>query len=136
LSTQKITTFFMFAGEVDGKAEEAMKFYTSLFKNSKIVMAVKYGPGEREGRIVHSEFTLDGQLFMAMDGGREHKSKFSQSTSLYVTCDSEKEIVTLWEKLVDSGKIMMELKSYDFAQKYGWLADRYGISWQLILPKR
>ncbi len=133
---QKISTFFMFAGEMDGKAEEAMKFYTSLFKNSKVVMAARYGPGDREGRIVHGEFTLDGQMFMAMDGGREHQSRFSQSTSLYVTCDSEKEIDMLWGRLVEGGKVMMDFQKYDFTQKYGWLSDRYGVSWQLILPNR
>lgn len=115
---QKITPFLWF----DGKAEEAMKFYTSIFKNSKAGKVSRYGeagPGPK-GSVMSATFTLDGQEFMALNGGPQFK--FTEAISLYVNCGSQKEVDELWEKLSEGGQ----------KQQCGWLKDKFGLSWQII----
>jgi predicted 3-demethylubiquinone-9 3-methyltransferase (glyoxalase superfamily) len=133
LNMQKITTFLMF----DGKAEEAMNLYTSLFKGSKIVNIARYGPNEAgaEGSVMHATFTLNGQEFMAIDSNMKHEFTFTPSMSLYVRCESEAEIDALFATLSQGGEVMMPLDRYPFSQKFGWLADKFGVSWQLTLEK-
>lgn len=132
-SNQKITTFLMY----DGKAEEAMNFYTSLFKKSEIISITRYGANEvgAEGTVLHATFSLNGQLFMCMDSSVKHEFTFTPAISLYVTCDTEKEIDELFEKLSQDGEILMPLASYPFSEKFGWVEDQYGVSWQLNLAK-
>ncbi|HDR7623493.1 TPA: VOC family protein [Bacillus mycoides] len=130
-TNQKITTFLMF----EGKAEEAMNFYTSLFNQSEIVSISRYdenGPG-KEGTVIHATFTLNGQEFMCIDSYVKHDFTFTPAMSLYVTCDTEEEIETVFNKLAQDGKVLMPLGSYPFSKKFGWLNDKYGVSWQLIL---
>ncbi|ARJ22147.1 VOC family protein [Bacillus sp. ISL-8] len=130
-TNQKITTFLMF----EGKAEEAMNFYTSLFNQSEIVSISRYdenGPG-KEGTVIHATFTLNGQEFMCIDSYVKHDFTFTPAMSLYVTCDTEKEIETVFNKLAQDGKVLMPLGSYPFSNKFGWLNDKYGVSWQLTL---
>ncbi|HYG77069.1 MAG TPA: VOC family protein [Planctomycetota bacterium] len=130
---QKITTFLMF----EGKAEEAMKFYMSLFKDSKIVSMSKYGkegPGP-EGTVMHAIFTLDGQEFMAIDSPAKHGFTFTASMSLYVNCATKDEIDTLYKKLSEGGKVFMELGKYPFSERFGWVSDKFGVAWQLTLAK-
>jgi predicted 3-demethylubiquinone-9 3-methyltransferase (glyoxalase superfamily) len=130
-TNQKITTFLMF----EGKAEEAMNFYTSLFNQSEIVSISRYdenGPG-KEGTVIHATFTLNGQEFMCIDSYVKHDFTFTPAMSLYVTCDTEEEIETVFNKLAQDGKILMPLGSYPFSKKFGWLNDKYGVSWQLTL---
>ena len=130
-TNQKITTFLMF----EGKAEEAMNFYTSLFNQSEIVSISRYdenGPG-KEGTVIHATFTLNGQEFMCIDSYVKHDFTFTPSMSLYVTCDTEEEIETVFNKLAQDGKVLMPLGSYPFSKKFGWLNDKYGVSWQLTL---
>lgn len=132
--TQKVTTFLMF----EGKAEEAMKFYVGLFKNSKIVSITKYGkegPGA-EGTVKTAIFTLNGQEYMAIDSPAKHQFTFTASISLFVKCDTEKEVEDLFKKLSDGGQVFMALGKYPFSDKFGWVADKFGVSWQLILPKK
>ena len=115
---QKITPFLWF----DGKAEEAMKFYTSIFKNSKAGKVSRYGeagPGPK-GSVMSATLTLDGQEFMALNGGPQFK--FTEAISLYVNCGSQKEVDELWEKLSEGGQ----------KQQCGWLKDKFGLSWQII----
>jgi len=128
---QKITTFLMFSG----KAEEAMRFYTSLFKQSKILDVTRYGANEdgAEGTVKHATFTLNGQEFMCIDGGAEHAFTFTPSMSLYVRCDTEQEIDALFANLAQDGQVLMPLDRYPFSAKFGWLSDRFGVSWQLNL---
>ena len=128
---QKITTFLMFSG----KAEEAMRFYTSLFKQSKILDVTRYGANEdgAEGTVKHATFTLNGQEFMCIDGGAEHAFTFTPSMSLYVRCDTEPEIDALFANLAQDGQVLMPLDRYPFSAKFGWLSDRFGVSWQLNL---
>ena len=134
---QKITPFLWF----DGKAEEAANFYTSLFsagpdgKNSKIINMKHWGAGGPfpEGQVMNCVFELDGQRFYAFDAGPQFK--FNPSISFFVVCESETETDTVWQKLAEGGMVMMPLDKYDWSEKYGWLQDRFGISWQISLGK-
>src|ERR1700730_18047470 len=115
---QKITPFLWF----DDKAEEAMNFYTSIFKNSKIVSVTRYGeagPGPK-GTVMTGTFHLEGQEFMALNGGPHFK--FTEAISFFVTCETQQEVDELWEKLSEGGQ----------KQRCGWLKDKYGLSWQIV----
>ncbi|MCI0685861.1 MAG: VOC family protein [Sporichthyaceae bacterium] len=118
------------------RAEEAIQLYTSLFKNSGILSLQRYGPGEGEpeGAVKHAVFTLDGQEYMAIDSGREHAFTFTPAVSIFVTCESEAEVDRLYATLSDGGAVLMELGDYGFSTKFGWVNDRFGVSWQLNLP--
>jgi predicted 3-demethylubiquinone-9 3-methyltransferase (glyoxalase superfamily) len=114
---QKITTFLWF----DGNADEAVNFYTSVFKNSKIIKKVPYtaaGPGP-EGSIMVIDFELEGQRFTALNGGPEFK--FNESISQLVHCSSQAEVDYYWEKLGDGGQYI----------ECGWLKDKFGLAWQI-----
>jgi predicted 3-demethylubiquinone-9 3-methyltransferase (glyoxalase superfamily) len=128
---QKITTFLMF----EGKAEEAMNFYTSLFDKSEIISISRYGANEAgaEGTVKHAIFSLNGQEFMCIDSIVKHDFTFTPSISLYVTCDTEDEIDRVFEKLSREGNVLMPLAAYPFSEKFGWVTDKYGVSWQLNL---
>ena len=115
-----------------------MAFYTSLFADSEVVSVERCGPGEQgtEGAVEHATFTLAGQRFMCIDSAVEHDWTFTPALSLYVSCDSEDEIDHLFERLSAGGQVFMALEAYPFAEKFAWLADRYGVSWQLALGPR
>lgn len=134
-SKQKITTFLMFQ---DGNAEEAMNFYISLFDNSQIVNITRYGANEagKEGTVMHAVFSLNGQEFMCIDSYVKHGFTFTPAMSLYVNCDTEDEIDKVFEKISESGKILMPLGSYPFSDRFGWVNDKYGVSWQLTFEKK
>ena len=123
---QKIVPYLLFVGKQHGKAEEAVNFYTSLFKDSGIENIVNYGPGqeEEEGTVMHAAFRLAGLEFMAMDSNQEHQFTFTEAISLYVDCHSQEEVDFFWEKLGEGGD--------ESAQQCGWLKDRYGVSWQIV----
>ena len=117
-SVQKITTFLTF----NDQAEEAMKLYTSIFRHSKILSLSHYGeegPGPK-GTVMSGTFELEGQPFIALNGGPYFT--FAQGISLFVNCDSQAEVDDLWEKLSEDGE----------RQPCGWLKDRFGVSWQII----
>ena len=118
---QKITTYLWF----DGQALEAAEFYTSLFKNSKIVDVSRYGEGAPRpaGTVLTVTFELDGQRFIALNGGPDFT--FTEAISLFIDCEDQNEVDYFWDKLVDGGE----------PSQCGWLKDRYGLSWQVI-PKR
>lgn len=130
---QKLTTFLMFAGQ----AEEAMNFYISLFENSKVLSITRYGSGEAgaEGSVMHATFTLNGQEFMCIDSNIEHGFTFTPAMSIYIKCESEAEIDRLYDALSNAGQVLMPLDRYPFSEKFAWLADRFGVSWQLSLAK-
>jgi predicted 3-demethylubiquinone-9 3-methyltransferase (glyoxalase superfamily) len=113
---QKITPFLWY----DGQAEEAAKFYTSLFKNSS---ADNVNP-------MITNFQLNGMKFMALNGGPQFK--FSNAISLFVTSNNFDEIDLLWQKLSEDGTVLMELNEYPWSKKYGWVNDKFGLSWQLF----
>ena len=128
---QKITTFLMFIGQ----AEEAMKMYISLFEQSKVLDITRYGANEAgaEGSVQHATFTLNGQEFMCIDSNIQHEFTFTPSMSLYVRCTTEEEIDRVFAALAQDGQILMPLDRYPFSQRFGWLSDRFGVSWQLSL---
>lgn len=130
----QITTFLMF----EGQAEEAMNYYMSIFDNSEIVSISRYGaegPGP-EGTVMHATFTLNGQEFMCIDSFVNHEFSFTPSISLYVTCDTEEQIDRFFEKLAENGNILMPLGAYPFSEKFGWVSDKFGVTWQLTLVKK
>ncbi|PGE97718.1 hypothetical protein COF51_22115 [Bacillus pseudomycoides] len=126
---QKITTFLMF----DSNAEEAITLYTSLFDQSEIINISRYGANEpgKEGTVMHATFTLNRQEFMCIDSSVKHEFTFTPSMSLYVNCDTEAEIDEVFNKLAQEGEVLMPLAVYPFSKKFGWLNDKYGVSWQL-----
>ncbi|WP_062106667.1 VOC family protein [Bacillus niameyensis] len=130
----RIIPFLMFQ---DGKAEEAMNFYTSLMKDSQITNIIRYGANEagEEGTVMKASFSLKGQEFMCIDSNIKHQFSFTPSFSIYVTCDNEEEIDNLYQKLLDGGQALMPIGDYGFSKKFGWINDRFGVSWQLDLPK-
>lgn len=127
----KITTFLMF----EGKAEEAINFYISLFSDSEIKSISRYG--ENEGGAVgatrHAVFTLNGQEFMCIDSVVKHGFSFTPSMSLFVSLDTENELDKIYAALAEGGQTLMPLAAYPFSKKYAWVNDRYGVSWQLTL---
>ncbi|HEX7118182.1 MAG TPA: VOC family protein [Longimicrobiales bacterium] len=128
---QEITPFLMFVG----KAEEAMNFYVSLFERSEIERIRRYGPEGpgAEGSVMHATFSLAGHRFMCIDSPDVHAFTFTPSTSFFITCATEAEIDRLFAGLSEGGEVLMPLDAYPFAAKYGWVNDRYGVSWQLAL---
>ena len=120
--TQKITTFLWF----DGQAEEAAKYYVSIFRDSRIVGVTRYDEGSSKaagrpkGSVMTVEFELDGQRFTALNGGPHFK--FTEAISLVVRCENQKEVDHFWEKLAAGGEEV----------QCGWLKDRYGLSWQVV----
>jgi predicted 3-demethylubiquinone-9 3-methyltransferase (glyoxalase superfamily) len=132
---QKITTFLMFVGEQAGKAEEAILFYTSLFRDSSIQSIIKFEADEqggKKGMVRSAAFVLQGQEYMAMDS-MPHAFTFTPSISLFVHCEDEAEIKHLYEKLSESGQVLMPIDDYGFSRRFGWVNDRFGVSWQLNL---
>jgi predicted 3-demethylubiquinone-9 3-methyltransferase (glyoxalase superfamily) len=119
---QKITPFLWF----DDKAEEAATFYTSVFKNSKIVNIARYGDagaevaGRPKGTVMTVAFQLEGQEFVALNGGPQFK--FTEAVSFVVNCQTQEEVDEYWEKLSDGGQEV----------QCGWLKDKYGLSWQIV----
>jgi predicted 3-demethylubiquinone-9 3-methyltransferase (glyoxalase superfamily) len=126
---QKITPFLWF----DSQAEEAANLYTSIFEQSKIGAVRRYGeagPGPK-GSVMTLTFGLAGTGFMALNGGPQYT--FAPSLSLFASFKTEKEIDAAWKKLSDGAKVLMPLQKYPFSEKFGWVNDRYGLSWQLNL---
>lgn len=123
----------------DTEAEEAAAFYTSLFENSKVGTTLRYGPsgsqasGQPLGSVMTVDFTLDGYRFIGINGGKAFKP--TPAISVSVQCETEEEIDALWNALLEGGFALMPLDKYDWSDKYGWVADKYGVSWQLNLAK-
>jgi predicted 3-demethylubiquinone-9 3-methyltransferase (glyoxalase superfamily) len=132
----KITPFLWF----NDNAEEAVNFYTSLFGNSSINKVTRYGEdgakmtGRPNGSVMTLDFHLEGQAFAAINGGPVFE--INPAISFFVNCGTTREIDILWERLADRGTVMMELDKYPFSERYGWIQDKFGVSWQLILQER
>ena len=125
---QKITPTWLFAGDVCGKAEEAMGFYASIFPESKVGDISRYPAGmepDQEGTVMHGSVILAGQEFFAMDSARSHEFTFNESISFMVYCKDQKEIDYYWD----------HLSAVPEAEQCGWLKDKYGFSWQIV-PER
>ena len=121
---QKFTPTLLFTKEKAGMAEEAIHFYTSLFNNSSVKGILKYQQGEHdtEGFVKHAQFTLNGNVFMAMDSSASHNFIFSEGVSFVVECDDQNEIDHFWNKFTEEGEENM----------CGWLKDKFGVSWQIV----
>ncbi|MDE0103632.1 MAG: VOC family protein [Bryobacterales bacterium] len=130
-----ISTFLMFHGEQHGKAEDAMKLYTSVFANSAILSVDRWGPGEpgTPGFVKVARFSINGVQFMASDSAVDHNFNFTPSISMFVECESDAELQAAFDALSDGGMALMPLDNYGFSTRFGWLQDRYGVSWQLNL---
>jgi len=121
---QKITPCLWF----DDQAEEAVEFYTAIFRNSRIVQVARYGEAGREihgkpaGTVMTVAFELEGQAFTALNGGPIFK--FNEAISFQVSCETQKDVDYYWEKLSQGGDVK--------AQQCGWLKDKYGASWQIV----
>jgi predicted 3-demethylubiquinone-9 3-methyltransferase (glyoxalase superfamily) len=114
---QKITPFLWF----DDQAEEAMRHYTSIFKNSKVLGVTRYGDaGPGPGSVMIAAFELEGQRFTALNGGP--RFKFTEAISFVVNCETQQEVDELWDKLAEGGQ----------TQQCGWLKDKFGLSWQIV----
>ncbi|MBW8687569.1 VOC family protein [Chitinophaga rhizophila] len=115
---QKITPFLWY----DGQAEEAAQLYTSLFKNSTIGKISRYPPGVpgQEGKVMSVEFTLDGQEFIALNGGPHYS--FTPAVSMFIRCETQEEVDKLWDALSAGGQ----------QDRCGWLKDKFGLSWQVV----
>lgn len=121
----KIVPSLLFVGDIYGKAEEAVNFYLSVFKPSKLGGMLHYGKGQepnKEGTVMFSDFNILGQWLAAMDGGGEHNFKFSEAISFIVNCGDQKEIDYYWEKL----------SAVPESEQCGWLKDKFGLSWQIV----
>ena len=132
----KITPYLWF----DDDAEQAVNLYTSLFENSAIEQVTHYDEtvaevaGRPVGSVLTMSFTLAGQGFLALNGGPLFKP--TPALSFFVNCDTDDEINILWAKLSDGGEILMPLDKYPFSERFGWINDRFGVSWQLNLASR
>lgn len=121
---QRITPSLLFVGDVGGKAEDAIGFYTSVFPNSTAGVMDRYGADdapERAGTVRHASFVLDGLELAAMDSARSHDFAFNEAISFIVPCHTQEEIDFYWDRL----------SAVPEAEQCGWLKDRYGLSWQI-----
>jgi predicted 3-demethylubiquinone-9 3-methyltransferase (glyoxalase superfamily) len=127
-----VRPFLMF----EGRAEEAMTLYVSLIPGSTVLEVERYGAGgpAKEGTIKQARFSIAGQVVQCTDSFVKHGFTFTPSFSFMVECESEMQQDTLWAALIEDGSAMMPLDNYGFSRRFGWLADRFGVSWQLNLP--
>jgi len=122
---QKITPCFMFTGKQYGRVDEAIKHYSSIFKNSSVDGILRYGKDQKpdeEGKVQHAQMALNGQKFMLMESAASHNFTFTEGVSLTIHCENQDEVDYYWEKLTQNGEESM----------CGWLKDKFGVSWQII----
>ena len=124
-----ISTFLMF----EGKAETAMNFYISLFDKSELISENRYDDSQSSmaGKIKYATFKLNGTYFMCSDSPVQHDFTFTPSISIFVECNSSDELERLFYALSEDGKVFMPLDNYGFSEKFGWVEDKFGVSWQL-----
>ncbi len=129
----RATPFLMFQ---DGKAEEAMRFYVSLFDDGEIVDIKRYGPEGpgAEGTIFKAAFHLAGLDVFCIDSPVKHQFEFTPSFSFFIDCKSEQEFDKLFAAISEGGLTLMPAGDYGFSRKFAWVSDRFGVSWQLNLP--
>lgn len=128
----QIHPFLMFQ---ERNAEEAMKFYISLFPGGEITSIVRYGPGQHgaEGSVMKATFSLAGQTVHCIDSPMKHGFTFTPAFSFFVDCESEEQLRRLALALGEGGATLMPLDNYGFSRQFTWLNDRFGVSWQLNL---
>ena len=131
-----LVPFLMFCREHAGQAEEAITFYCSVFPDSRLLRIDRYGPGENEpeGSVRTAAFEIGGKQIMAIDSS-PHEFSFTPAISLWIECSSAEEIDELAAALGEGGQALMPLGDYGFSQRFTWLADRFGVTWQLNLAR-
>jgi len=129
--SDRVVPFLMF----EGQAEEAMRFYVSLFPEARVLEIARYGKGApgAEGSVSRARFSIGGQTLMCTDSTVRHAFEFSPATSLFVQCTSQERMRLLVERLSEGGKVFMPLDDYGFSKRFAWIADRFGVSWQLSM---
>jgi predicted 3-demethylubiquinone-9 3-methyltransferase (glyoxalase superfamily) len=127
-----IRPFLMFQ---KGDAEEAMKFYVSLFADGEIVALERFEAGQpgKEGAVKRGLINIAKQTLQCFDSPAKHAFDFTPASSLFVDCESEAEIDRVWSALSEGGTALMPIGSYGFSKRFGWVNDRFGVSWQLNL---
>ena len=127
-----VTPFLMF----EGQAQQAMDLYTRVLPDSEILDVERYGPDGPgpENTIIRASMSLRGQTVLVSDSYISHDFTFTPSVSLFVTCEDEVELERLVADLGEDGKTLMPLDNYGFSQRFAWVVDRFGVSWQLNLP--
>lgn len=129
---KSVKTFLMF----DGAAEEAVRLYVALFRGAELLSLSRWAEGEAgsPGTVKAAELTLAGHRLVAFDSPVKHRFTFTPAISFFVDCDGEEELTRVYEKLMEGGTALMPLGDYGFSRKFGWVSDRFGVSWQLNLP--
>lgn len=133
-AVRALTPFLMFCGDQHGKAEEAINFYCAVFEDSRVVSIDRYGAGDPigpEGTVRVATFELGGNSMMAIDSSAPHAFTFTPAISIWIECSSDEEIERAAGSLADGGQFLMPLGAYPFSPKFCWVADRYGVTWQL-----
>jgi predicted 3-demethylubiquinone-9 3-methyltransferase (glyoxalase superfamily) len=130
--SDEVVPYLMF----EGRAEEAMRFYVSVFPESRVIEIARYGKGApgAEGSVSRAKFTVAGQTLMCTDSTVKHAFTFSPAISLFVQCKSRERMQALVQKLSDGGQVFMPLDNYGFSTRFGWVGDPHGVTWQLNLP--
>lgn len=128
----RLTPFLMFTGQ----AQAAMDFYLSLFPEARITEIERYGPAGpgAEGTVLKARFELGGHSLLCIDSPPVHAFGFTPSISLFIDCDDEAQLRRLFDGLGEGGQALMPVDAYPFSRLYGWVQDRFGVSWQLNLP--
>ena len=126
-----VQPFLMF----QGNAEAALRCYVELFPDGKILELTHYGAGQqgKEGSVARAVFSIGGLCIRCLDSPVPHAFSFTPASSLFVACDSEAFLERLWSALEEGATVLMPLGAYAFARRFGWLNDRFGVSWQLSL---
>ena len=125
----KATPFLMFQGQ----AQDALALYREVFPDFEQVMLQEHPPGAMAGQVAMAQIRIGGQEIMLNDSPPVHAFTFTPSSSIFVDCDDEAQLRELAGKLGDGGAVMMEVASYGFSTLFTWLADKFGVSWQLNL---
>lgn len=132
-----LVPFLMFCGDQHGKAEEAITFYCGIFPDSRVVRIDRYGPDEDQpaGTVRVASFELGGRPLRAIDSAAPHGFTFTPAISMFVECSTADEIERLSAGLLEGGVALMPLGDYGFSERFCWVADRYGVTWQLNLSR-
>lgn len=127
--------FLMFCGDQAGRAEEAVNSYCAIFPDSRILSLTRYGPGEGEpeGTVRTAAFELGGRLMTAIDSSGPHAFTFTPAISIWVDCSAAEELDGIASQLAEGGSFLMPVGDYGFSSRFGWVADRFGVTWQLNL---
>ncbi|WOS96930.1 VOC family protein [Nosocomiicoccus massiliensis] len=126
---KSMTPFLMF----EGRAEEAIQFYQSVFKDVEVVFINYFESGETKGKVMQSLITINGNPVILNDANVSEASKFTPRMSFFIECDSMDELITIYDKIKSKGSILMPLEDYGFSRQFAWVTDPFGVSWQINL---